>query len=87
MDKNVEIKAKANDSKGQRGLVEALADSRPRLIYQEDTFFNCSVSRLKLRTIPNGAGELIYYEREDRVEPTESEYILYPTRGYHLDAR
>ncbi len=79
VDKNVEIKAKANNSERQRRLVEELAHSRPRLFYQEGTFLNCSVGRLKLRPIPNGAGELIYYEREDWVEPTKSEYVLYPT--------
>ena len=79
MDRNVEIKARVNNLKRQRRLVEALADSQPHLIYQEDTFFNCSVGRLKLRTFLNGTGELIHYEREDRAEPTESEYVLCPT--------
>ncbi len=76
MGRNVEIKAKVNDMDRQRSLLEALTVTQPQLIFQEDTFFNCSAGRLKLRTFSNGAGELIQYRREDRFEPAESEYVL-----------
>lgn len=75
MDRNIEIKARARDFQHQQKLAEALADSGPQVFYQEDTFFNCSVGRLKLRTSPDGMGELIYYHRQDCVEPTESNYV------------
>ena len=78
VDRNVEIKAKASNFRRLQKLVEALALTQPQSIYQEDTFFNCPVGRLKLRTFSNGTGELIHYEREDRVEPTESKYVLSP---------
>ena len=76
MGRNVEIKAKVNDMDRQRSLLEALTVTQPQLIFQEDTFFNCSDGRLKLRTFPTGLGELIQYRREDRFEPAESEYVL-----------
>ena len=76
MGRNVEIKAKVNNMDRQRGLLEGLADAQPQIVYQEDTFFNCLAGRLKLRTTPDGKDELIHYQREDRDEPTESEYVL-----------
>ena len=75
MGRNVEIKAKARDLEYQRKLADALADSGPQVFYQEDTFFNCSVGRLKLRSSPDGMGELIHYQRQDCVEPGESNYV------------
>lgn len=75
MGRNVEIKARAKDFQYQHKLAEALADSGPQVFYQEDTFFNCSAGRLKLRMSPGGMGELIYYHRQDCVEPTESNYV------------
>lgn len=76
MGRNVEIKAKVNDLDRQRSLLESLTGALPQVILQEDTFFNCSAGRLKLRTFPNGAGELIQYQRKDGFEPTESQYVL-----------
>ncbi len=75
MGRNVEIKAKARDLEYQRTLADALADSGPQVFYQEDTFFNCTNGRLKLRSFPDGMGELIYYQRQDCVEPAESNYV------------
>ncbi len=75
MSKNVEIKAKARDFQHQHKLAEALSDSSPQVFYQEDTFFNCSAGRLKLRASPVGIGKLIYYNRQDCIEPTESNYV------------
>ena len=76
MRRNIEIKAKVNNMDRQRSFLQALTGAQPEVIFQEDTFFNCSSGRLKLRTFPNGAGELIEYRREDRPEPVESEYVL-----------
>jgi len=75
MGRNVEIKAKTGDIMHQRKLAEVLADSGPQVIYQEDTFFNCSTGRLKLRMSRDGTAELICYRREDRTDPTESHYV------------
>ncbi len=75
MGRNVEIKAKARDLEYQRTLADALADSGPHVFYQEDTFFNCTDGRLKLRSFPDGMGELIHYQRQDCVEPAESIYV------------
>ncbi len=71
---NVEIKARLAEPGALRDRLEELADSGPTLLVQEDTFFNSRNGRLKLRKSGNRA-ELIYYERDDAREPTESQYL------------
>lgn len=75
MGRNVEIKAKVSDPALIRKRAEEIADSRPTVIEQEDTFFNCPNGYLKLRRFSEIEGELIYYWRPDSVEPRESQYI------------
>ena len=57
----------------------ALANSRFKVIRQEDVFFRVRKGRLKLRFFGPRRGELIYYEREDRAGPKPSEYVRFPT--------
>lgn len=71
---NVEIKAYLEDPEALRERIEELADEGPTLLRQEDTFFHSRNGRLKLRRIDERA-ELIYYERSDAEEPTESQYL------------
>jgi predicted adenylyl cyclase CyaB len=80
MGRNVEINARATDFAGQRDRAEKLAGSPPVTISQEDTFFRAKRGRLKLRLFDAGRGELIYYERADAQEPSESRYMILPTR-------
>jgi len=46
---NVEIKARVPDFKGVQRRIEALSDSPPELLWQEDYYFSVAAGRLKLR--------------------------------------
>ena len=76
MARNVEIKARVPDLAALRKRVEAIADSGPELIVQDDTFFACANGRLKLRVFADGSGELIAYQRPDSTGPKTSEYVI-----------
>ena len=80
MRRNIEIKARAADFAGQRVQAEQLAGAGPELLSQEDTFFRTKRGRLKLRRFDENRGELIYYERADLHGPSESRYLILPTR-------
>lgn len=80
MGRNIEIKARATDFAVQRARATELTDSPPELLTQEDTFFRAKRGRLKLRRFDENRGELIYYERSDAQGPTESRYMILPTR-------
>lgn len=71
---NVEIKAVLREPEALRARLEELADEGPELLSQADTFFYSRNGRLKLRRLGDRA-ELIYYERADAQEPTESQYL------------
>jgi len=81
MARNIEIKAHARDFRKQTRIAEKLGKGKSELIVQEDTFFNVPAGRLKLRVFGNGTGELIQYERKDSRGPSESNYLLSPTRN------
>jgi predicted adenylyl cyclase CyaB len=78
MARNVEIKARVPDMPALRQRVQALADSGPEFIAQDDTFFACPNGRLKLRVFADGSGELIAYERADTTAPKTSDYLITP---------
>src|SRR5258705_1176518 len=78
MARNIEIKARVSDMAALRKRVEALADSGPEFIAQDDTFFACPHGRLKLRVFADGSGELIAYERADTTAPKTSDYLITP---------
>ena len=78
MRRNIEIKLRLDDVESVQARVESIADSGPELLQQCDTFFVSRRGRLKLREFPDSPGELIYYERPDTREPSESRYLLYP---------
>ena len=59
MKRNIEIKARLRDFDSIIKRVEEIADNGPVIIEQEDTFFNCSRGRLKLRKFSDSKGELI----------------------------
>ncbi len=79
MARNIEIKARIDDPAAVRERVAAVANEGPTSIAQEDTFFNCSAGRLKLRAFSNTHGELIFYRRSDQHGPKESYYVRAPT--------
>ncbi len=76
MARNVEIKARVADLDALEERVAGMSDSGPELLVQDDTFFNCPVGRLKLRTFPHGAGELIAYARPDVKGPSTCHYSI-----------
>lgn len=74
--RNVEIKARVSNPAHLESIAARIADSAPVDIEQEDTFFNCSKGRLKLRKLSDGRGELIYYNRDDGSQPSECNYSI-----------
>ena len=78
MPRNIEIKARVPDMPALRRRVEAIADSGPEFIAQDDTFFACPHGRLKLRVFADGSGELIAYDRPDTTAPKTSDYLIAP---------
>jgi len=81
MAKNVEVKAKVEDSTALRARIEALSDAEVEVLDQEDTFFHTPRGRLKLRTFPDGRGELIAYVRPDEAGPSPSDYSILRTEN------
>jgi predicted adenylyl cyclase CyaB len=75
MARNIEIKARIPNPGAVRERAAILANEGPTEIAQEDTFFNCSTGRLKLRAFSNTHGELIFYRRSDQHGPKESYYV------------
>jgi predicted adenylyl cyclase CyaB len=75
MPRNIEIKARIQNLAEIASRAVPLAQHDPVLILQEDFFFNVPHGRLKLRKFDAAHGELIYYEREDTLEPKESFYL------------
>lgn len=73
---NIEIKARVNNFDVLLTVVAGLAESPVQVLEQEDTFFNTSAGRLKLRISPDNYAELIYYNRTDQSGPKQSEYCL-----------
>lgn len=80
--RNVEIKARVADLAALRARVAALVEASPSrlplptIIGQRDTFFTVTRGRLKLRRFDDGAGELIFYERDDTRGPKTSAYSI-----------
>ncbi|MFA5982598.1 MAG: class IV adenylate cyclase [Methylococcaceae bacterium] len=79
MARNIEIKARVDNLQALIDLASPLANSLAVELEQDDTFFSCENGRLKLRTFPDGTGELIFYQRSDIQGPKESYYVLTPT--------
>ena len=79
MPRNVEVKARVESIDKLLPRIQAIADSGPTEIRQDDTFFVCSTGRLKLRTLSETSGELIFYQRPDQTGPKESFYVISPT--------
>ncbi len=75
---NVEIKAKCTDQEKVREILKSHNADFKGTDHQIDTYFKVSNGRLKLRegTIEN---YLIFYEREDKEGPKQSNVILYKT--------
>jgi predicted adenylyl cyclase CyaB len=79
MPTNVEVKARVRDMLALRRATQALADGAPVQINQEDIFYHTPTGRFKLRTLGDGSGQLVYYERPDTAHPRASRYRTAPT--------
>ena len=79
MGRNVEIKARVRDLDALRVRVEAQADGPGQILDQEDVFFHAPIGRVKLRTFPDGRGELIAYDRPDETGPSLSSFHVHRT--------
>ncbi|HEV8594292.1 MAG TPA: class IV adenylate cyclase [Thermoplasmata archaeon] len=72
----LELKARYEDLGKARAILRG--SEHVGTFAQTDTYFALGERRLKLREIAGrGIGQLIYYERPDRVEEKESEVLLY----------
>jgi predicted adenylyl cyclase CyaB len=78
MARNIEIKAGIDNVENWLPKAGTLANTRPTLIAQDDTYFRCPAGRLKLRVFSTTTGELIFYERPDSAGPKESRYFIAP---------
>ena len=77
---NVEIKARVRDPERLRQLAEELSDTPAEVMHQRDVFLSTDRGRLKLRTISEIRGYLVYYERADVTGPRPSRYYLSETQ-------
>jgi len=75
MNRNIEIKARIVDWNATLNIIRKLADTGPKILVQEDVFFNTATGRLKLRTINDATSELIYYHRPDAGGPKGCNYL------------
>jgi len=75
---NIEIKAKCTDQEKIREILKSQGADYKGTDHQIDTYFKVDNGRLKLR---EGSIEnyLIFYEREDKEGPKQSNVILYKT--------
>lgn len=83
MPSNIEIKAALGNRAAAEKVAIRLSDTCPETIQQEDTFFRCDGTRLKLRVLAPDRGELIRYERSDEADARCSRYVIARTSDPH----
>jgi predicted adenylyl cyclase CyaB len=73
---NIEIKARCSDHNKVRKILKSKSAGFKGIDHQVDTYFKVNFGRLKLRE-GNIENYLIYYDRENKEGPKESNVILY----------
>ena len=73
---NIEIKAKCNDHEKIREILKSRNADFKGTDHQNDTYFKVNNGRLKLRE-GNIENFLVFYEREDKEGPKQSDVILF----------
>ena len=73
---NIEIKAKCLDHEKVKGILKSLNADFKGTDHQIDMYFNVTKGRLKLRE-GNIENHLIFYERENKEGPKQSNTILF----------
>jgi predicted adenylyl cyclase CyaB len=76
---NIEIKARARHFSRTLTLAQSLSQGDAVILSQEDIFYKVPRGRLKLRILAADRGELIFYQREDKVGPKQSDYQIHAT--------
>lgn len=71
---NVEIKAKITNFEETFKKIENLCGKNCDILYQEDTYFNNPLGRMKLRQTEGKPSMLIFYNRPNSNEPKLSNY-------------
>ncbi len=77
---NVEIKAKSGNQEAIRELLKSKGADFKGVDHQTDTYFKAKDGRLKMRE-GNIENSLIYYQRENKAGPKQSDVILYKTEA------
>jgi len=83
MHKNIEIKARSDNPKKIRNILESRNAIFIGTDHQVDTYFKTNTGRLKLRE-GNIENRLIYYSRPDQKGPKQSDVILYQSTNPEL---
>jgi predicted adenylyl cyclase CyaB len=73
--KNIEIKARINDFEKVKKIIEDICSIPIEIEQQEDTFFNTTHGRLKLRE-SDSESAIMYYNRPNSHEPKQSDIVL-----------
>ncbi len=73
---NIEIKAKCDDHEKIRQILKSRNADFKGIKHQIDTYFKVNNGRLKLRE-DNAENFLVFYEREDKAGPKQSDVILF----------
>jgi len=76
MPNNIEVKAIARNVSILESLSRNMSKTCPKILHQEDVFFNVPHGRLKLRIVSPNKGELIFYARPDITGPKQSTYCM-----------
>lgn len=79
MKSNIEIKAKVIDPDKLETLVLENYSTDSQILNQKEIYYRVNNGRLKLRIFSENEGELIFYEREDSLQPKKSHYSIYRT--------
>lgn len=79
---NIEIKAKIENLKRTKKIIENLPSKRIACYIQKDTYFNVKEGRLKLREIEDrDPAQLIYYNRENIPCPKRSNLLIFEAKN------
>ncbi|XP_038220991.1 uncharacterized protein LOC119838921 [Zerene cesonia] len=74
--RNVEIKARVHKHDEICKIAEELSGAPPKVIKQDDTFYNVPNGRLKLRIYGDSSATLVRYDRNDEGGPKLCDYDL-----------
>lgn len=80
MARNIELKARIHDIDNIKQRIDSLVQNQPEIIKQQDIFFNCDAGRLKLRIFSEQSGQLIFYQRANKIGPKLSNYYISHTQ-------